>query len=167
MRSFGFALPALINALGGTPVSMSTPEAYEALQRDILDCSPVGPTLASGWKYDEVAKYFIDLPLGALWGHLITMNREAYDALDEQTQAILVGLGSEYLVEYSAQVAIQTEEIKRKWKDMNVEVIPFPLSDIVTAAASDDVQAVRAEWIKKASATGLPAAEIAAELQLK
>lgn len=167
IRSFGFALPALIEALGGTPVSMSTPEAYEALQRGILDCSPVGPTLVHGWKYDEVAKYFIDVPMGALWGHLIAMNREAYDGLDEQTRAIIDGLGTEYLVEYSAAVTRMTEDVKAKWKEMGVEIIPFPRDELVRAAQSDLVQKVRAEWIAKAAQTGLPAEEIAAELQLQ
>src|SRR3546814_17513278 len=46
IRAYGFALPALIETLGAVPVSMGTPEPYEALERGILDFSQVGPTLA-------------------------------------------------------------------------------------------------------------------------
>jgi hypothetical protein len=33
IRAFGIALPAAIQAIGGVPVSMSTVETYEALER--------------------------------------------------------------------------------------------------------------------------------------
>jgi TRAP-type transport system periplasmic protein len=107
------------------------------------------------------------VPMGALWGHLIAMNRTAYDALDEQTRAILDGLGTEYLVKYSALVTRQTDEVLAKWKDMGVEVIPFPREELMKAAASEAVAKVRAEWIEKASRTGLPAQEIADQLTLR
>jgi hypothetical protein len=38
---------------------MSSSDGYEALQRGILDCSPIDPVLAHGWKYDETV---INLP---------------------------------------------------------------------------------------------------------
>lgn len=167
IRSYGFALPALIKAMGGTPVSMDTPQAYEALQRGILDCSPVGPTLAHGWKYDEVAKYFIDIFLGASWGHLITMNRNSYNKLDEVTRAILEGIGSEYLVKYANLMEIDTGRVKDTWKKkMGVTIVPFPREDVAKASESELVQNVRKEWIEKAKKQGLAAAEdIAAELR--
>lgn len=166
IRGYGFALPALIKALGATPVSMGTPEAYQALQRGILDCSPVGPTLAHGWKYDEVAKYYIDIPLGASWGHLIAMNREAYEKLDPQTKAAIDAVGKAYLLEYSAQVDLMTRSVEKLWKtEMGVKMIPFPREELMKAAQSPEVKKIRAEWIKKASQTGLPAQDIADELE--
>jgi len=161
VRSYGFALPQLIQALGATPISMTTTEAYEAFQRGILDCSPIGVTLARGWRYDEVAKYFIDITLGASWGHFIAMNRASYDKLDPQTRAILDGLGKEYLVEYVAVLDKLTEKILAEWKKTGMHVIPFPKDVIAKAAKSDGVQNVRKEWIKKANAAGLPGEEIA------
>jgi TRAP-type C4-dicarboxylate transport system substrate-binding protein len=104
--------------------------------------------------------------MGALWGHLIAMNRDAYEALDDETRAVIDGLGTEYLVEYSAAVKKQTREVKELWaSEMGVEVISFPREELVAAAQSEQVQRVRAAWIEKAAQTGLPAAEIAAELQ--
>jgi len=161
VRSYGFALPQLIEALGATPVSMTTTDAYEAFQRGILDCSPIGVTLARGWRYDEVAKYYIDITLGASWGHLVAMNRASYDKLDPQTRAILDGLGKEYLVEYVAVLDKLTESVLADWKKKGVQVIPFPKDVIAKAAKSEGVQGVRNEWIKKADAVGLPGKEIA------
>ncbi len=162
IRSYGFAVPQLVKALGATPVSMTTPEAYEALQRGILDCSPIGVTLARGWRYDEVAKYFIDIKLGASWGHLIAMNRKSYEKLDPQTRAILEGLGREYVVEYCNVLDQLTQKILAEWKKKkSVTVVPFPKDVIAQVSRSEGVQSVQKEWIKKASATGLPAAEMA------
>jgi len=50
--------------------------------------------MAHGWKYDEVAKYFINVPLGASFGHLITMNLKSYERFDPQTRACPRGAGT-------------------------------------------------------------------------
>ena len=161
IRSYGYALPQLIKALGATPVSMTTPEAYDALQRGILDCSPIGVTLARGWRYDEVAKYFIKLHLGAGWGHLIEMNRKSYEKLDPQTRSILDGLGREYIIKYCNVLDELTQKILAEWKKSGVKVIPFPKSVIAKASLSEGVQNIRKQWIEKATALGLPGQEIA------
>ncbi|MBI4182810.1 MAG: C4-dicarboxylate TRAP transporter substrate-binding protein [Proteobacteria bacterium] len=165
IRSYGFALPALIKALGGTPVSMGTPETYEALQRGILDCSPIGPNLARGWKFDEVAKYYVDVPLGASWGHLIVVNLNSWKSLDATAQDIIQGVGTEYLVHYTKALDIEIEKIKELWKkELKVEVVPFPREQLAKAAQNADVQKVRQEWVDKVSKLGLPGADIADEL---
>jgi TRAP-type C4-dicarboxylate transport system substrate-binding protein len=160
IRTYGHALPRLFEALGATPVSMSTPEAYEALERNILDCSPIGVTLARGWRYEEVAKYFVKLPLGANWGHYITMNRKSYDALDDQTRAILEGLGREYVVHYVSVLNRLTQQILKEWEGMGVKVLPFPAGPVAKAVQSEGVQKVRREFIERATAKGIPAAEL-------
>ncbi len=160
VRTYGHALPRLFEALGATPVSMATPEAYEALERNILDCSPTGVTLARGWRYEEVAKYFVRFPLGANWGHYIAMNRESFNKLDEQTQAIMVGLGREYLIEYVNTLYNLTDEILEEWKTTGVQVLPFPADVVEKAVASEGVQAVRQQYVERASAAGIPAAEM-------
>lgn len=160
IRTYGHALPRLFEAMGATPVSMATPEAYEALERNIIDCSPTGVTLARGWRYEEVAKYFIRFPLGANWGHYIAMNRESFAKLDEQSQAILRGLGREYLVEYVNTLYNLTDQILEEWKDMGITVLPFPEEAVAKAVNSEGVQEVRKQFVERASQSGLPAAEM-------
>lgn len=161
IRSYGHALPRLIEQLGGTPVSMTTSDAYEALQRHILDCTPTGVTLARGWRFEEVAKYYVKVPLGANWGHFIAMNRDSFDALDDQTKAILVGLGKEYLVHYVNTLYRLTDEILDQWKKTGVKIMPFPTAPFAKAVESDAVQKIRKDWVERASKSGLPAAQLA------
>lgn len=161
IRTYGFAYPAFVQALGGTPVSMSSSDGYEALQRGILDCSPIGPSLAHGWKYDEVAKYYIDIPIGASFGHMITMNRKSYDSLDEATRSILDGLGREYAMRYTTDLDILTKKIYAGWKTKGVSIIRLPKEQFANIKDFPAVKAVREKWLAKAKAAGVPAEEIA------
>lgn len=165
IRTYGYAYPKIVAAMGATPVSMSTTEAYGALQRGILDCSPIGPVLAKGWKLDEVAKYFIRFPFGASFGHIITMNRKSYDAMDDHTKTVINGLGQEYAMQYSTELAIQTETILEGWKTKGVTVLDFPTSEAAKLVNDPGVQEVRKTWIDKANKLGLPGEAIAAEMQ--
>ena len=159
IRTYGFAYPALVHALGATPVSMTSSDGYEALQRGILDCSPIGPSLAHGWKYDEVAKYYIDLPIGASFGHMITMNLKSYNALDPQTKSIIDGLGREYAMRYTVTLDVLTQKILDGWKKKGVTVTHLPADSLRAAAKDPGVQAVRQKWIAKAKAAGLTDAQ--------
>ena len=163
IRTYGFAYPAFVQALGGTPVSMSSSDGYEALQRGILDCSPIGPSLAHGWKYDEVAKYFIEIPIGASFGHMITMNRKSYDSLDPQTRAILDGLGREYAMRYTVDLDILTKKIYADWKKKGVTVSRLPKEQFAKIIDFPAVKAVREKWIAKAKEAGIPTEEIVPE----
>lgn len=166
VRSYGSAYPALIEAMGATPVSISTSEAYEALQRSVIDCTPIGPALARGWKFDEVAKYYIDIPIGASFGHLLAMNLNSYNNMDSDTQAVVDQLGRDYLVEYSRVLVEDAARVRELWKgELGVEVIEFPTEELAELVKDDRIQAVRKEWIDKANALGVPADEIAARLQ--
>jgi TRAP-type C4-dicarboxylate transport system substrate-binding protein len=165
IRSYGFAYPALIEAMGATPVSISTSDSYEALQRSVIDCTPIGPALARGWKYDEVAKYYIEVPFGASFGHIIAMNLDSYNALDAETRAVVDQLGHDYLMEYSRMLDEDDARVRKLWQgDLGVEVIDFPAGELEALVADDKVQAVRNEWIEKAKALDLPVDDIVAKL---
>lgn len=169
VRSFGFALPALLEELGAVPVSMSTPEAYEALERGILDCSPVGPTLARGWRYDEVAKYYVDIPLGASWGHLIAMNLDTFNSLPEEIQTEIESIGREYLIRYTTQMLKDEQNVREEWrKDADFEIIDFPREEFFElVAGSEKIKAVQDEWVARAAATGLDTDPIVSVLQIR
>ena len=164
VRTYGFAYPALVQALGGTPVSMSSTDGYEALQRGILDCSPIDPVLAHGWKYDEVAKYFVDVPIGASFGHMISMNRKAYDDMEPAARAILEGLGREYTIRYSVEMDLINEKVKDGWPKKGVQIVPFPKAEFAKVIDFPAVKAVRKKWMDRAKSLGVPAEKIAAEL---
>lgn len=161
IRSYGRIIPLLIEQLGATPVSIIASEGYEALQRHIIDCTPTGVLVAHAWKYDEVAKYFIQVPFGANWGHIFAMNRKSFDALDAQSKSILVGLGKEFLV-HDANVSDEmTNKVLAEWKKSGIKIMPFPAAPMAKAVQSKAVQKIRKEWIERADKAGLPGQKIA------
>ncbi|MEI4470125.1 C4-dicarboxylate TRAP transporter substrate-binding protein [Frigidibacter sp. MR17.24] len=166
IRSYGFAYPALIEAMGATPVSITTSDTYEALERSIVDCAPIGPALARGFKYDEVAKYYSEVPFGASFGHILAMNLDSYMGLDDETRAVIDQLGHDYMEEYAAMLEQDETTVREAWKgDLGVTVAEFPADELAPLIEDPGVQAVRAEWQAKAEAAGLPVDEIVAKLR--
>jgi TRAP-type C4-dicarboxylate transport system substrate-binding protein len=160
IRTYGFAYPALVHALGATPVSMSSSDGYQALERGILDCSPIDASQAHGWKYDEVAKYFIEVPIGASFGHLITMNLNSYKKLDEQTRSILDGLAQEYPMRWATEIDMFNKKVYADWKKQGVTVIRLPADSLNAAMKDPGVKAVQQKWVDKAKAAGLSAEQV-------
>ncbi|MBJ3778038.1 TRAP transporter substrate-binding protein DctP [Acuticoccus mangrovi] len=170
IRSYGFAYPKLIEALGGSPVSIATSETYEALERGIVDCTPIGPALARGWKYDEVAKYYIEYPIGASFGHLLAMNLASYEGMDEETRAIVDQLGKDYLGVYADMLDDDESTVREAWEsELGVTVIDPGVSteDMATLSANEGIQEVRKDWIERATALGVDPDPIVAELEFK
>ncbi len=163
IRSYGSAYPALINALGATPISTSTTEAYEALERGIIDCTPTGIMYARSFKYEEVAKYYTDFPLGSNYGQFVVMNLNFYNSLDDETKAIIDDLGAQNANHFAAQIDPIVSEILADWEasEDGVEYISVD-QDIFADVLNDPaIQELRQSWIDRATDAGLPGEEIA------
>lgn len=170
IRAFGFGLPAVVKALGAVPTNVTTNDTYEALERKIIDCSPIGPVLAAGFKLDEVAKYYIDIPLGVVsWGHFIAMNTTKFKSLPKEVQTELESIGREHLVRYIGLSNVQEVQVRKRWKDTGkVEVIQFPPAEFAQAiAASDELKKLHKEWADRARALGVDPEPIVQRLELK
>lgn len=161
IRSYGVALPAMLEALGAVSVGLPDVEAYEAMSNNILDCSASDIALVDAFQLQEVAKYFIDVPMGASWGHIITMNLDKYNSLTDDQKAIIDGLKEEHLTEMLSLFRAKEEELLAQWKaDGSVEVIEFPAEEFLAATLENSgVQAVRNSWKDRAIAAGMPEAD--------
>lgn len=58
---------AIVESMGASPVSMQFVEAYEALQRNTIDCTLGGMRIGSEYGFLEVAPH-VTLPTDAAWG---------------------------------------------------------------------------------------------------
>ena len=78
----------LLERLGATPVTLSFPEVYPALQRGVASCGITSPTSANTGKWPEVTTHLLPLSVsGAVQAHLVNLawwnrqtpaQREAY-----------------------------------------------------------------------------------------
>lgn len=76
VRSYTASMSTLIEALGGSPVTMSFKEVYPALQRGVVDCAITSPTSGNTGNWPEVTTHF--LPLGISWSvnaHFINLDK--------------------------------------------------------------------------------------------
>ncbi len=165
IRSYGFAYPKIIQALGASPVSMKTEDTYEALERKILDCSPIGVSLAHGWKYDEVAKYYVKFPFGASFGHLLAMNLAAYNKMDSATRTVVDQMGAEYVKVYNSAIEADINKVLDIWKTSGVSVVDVDVGDMAKLIADPGIQAVRKNWADRARAVGVDPAPIVKALE--
>lgn len=162
IRSYGVALPATLEALGAVSVGMPDVEAYEAMSNNVLDCSAADIALVDAFKLHEVAKYFVDVPMGASWGHIIVMNTDKYASLTDKERQVIDSLKGDHLTELLRLFRAKEEELKAKWvADSSVEIITSVPADefLNVTLGSDKVQGVRNSWKDRAIAAGMPAAD--------
>ncbi|WP_270934285.1 TRAP transporter substrate-binding protein [Falsiroseomonas oryzae] len=75
VRSFTASMSSLLERLGATPVTLSFPEVYPALQRGVASCGITSPTSANTGKWPEVTTHLLPLSVsGAVQAHLVNLN---------------------------------------------------------------------------------------------
>jgi TRAP-type C4-dicarboxylate transport system substrate-binding protein len=91
VRSFTPSMAALIQTLGGTPITLQFSEVYPALQRGVADCGVTSPTSGNAGKWPEVTSHFLPLSVsGSVQGHF--MNLDYWNKFSpEAQQKILAG----------------------------------------------------------------------------
>ncbi|WP_197089263.1 TRAP transporter substrate-binding protein DctP [Puniceibacterium sp. IMCC21224] len=158
IRSYGVALPAMIEALGAVPVGMPDVEAYEAMSNNVLDCSAADIALVDAFHLDEVAKYFINVPMGASWGHILVINKDVYDSLSDSQKEVLDSMEEDHLSEMLRLFGEAEMNVRQKWKDEgSVEIVDFPADVFLDATLGNArVQEVRASWKGRAIGVGMP-----------
>jgi TRAP-type C4-dicarboxylate transport system substrate-binding protein len=88
VRSFTASMSEMLADLGATPVTLSFPEVYPALQRGVASCGVTSPTSANTGKWPEVTSYLYPLAVsGSVQAHLV--NIAWFDALPAEEQAAL------------------------------------------------------------------------------
>ncbi|TCK05763.1 TRAP transporter substrate-binding protein [Marinobacterium mangrovicola] len=89
IRVSGAMTGKLIEAYGATPVQMSAPEIYNALQTGLIDGVATGASAITDFKLGEVANsYTVGIPLGHIMFYLV-MNQKKYDSLSDEQQAAI------------------------------------------------------------------------------
>lgn len=82
------AIAELASVLGASPIVMTPPDFYLAMNRGVADGISVGWSAVTTFKLDEVTKYHLDASTGLLPAYVL-MNKNAYARLpDKAKQAI-------------------------------------------------------------------------------
>jgi len=72
VRSFTASMSTLLEELGSTPVTLSFPEVYPALQRGVASCGVTSPTSSNTGKWPEVTTHLYPLSVsGSVQAHIV------------------------------------------------------------------------------------------------
>lgn len=153
IRSNGFYWPTAFEAIGVIPVSVPFNEMYESLQRGVVDCTFTTWAGAAAGRLGEVAKYWIDINLGALTGPSFYVPFAKYKEGGWSPERIKA-------VDEAAEIAFQAEKKSIEELDAKklaeatakgVELVRFKDNDKLKTAIPDMV----ALWGKKETGSGV------------
>jgi len=86
VRSFTASMSTLLENLGATPVTLSFPEVYPALQRGVASCGVTSPTSSNTGKWPEVTTHLYPLSVsGSVQSHMV--NLKWLDSLPPEKRA--------------------------------------------------------------------------------
>jgi len=144
-----------IEALGINAIAMPLPEVYPALEKGVIDGGVYGEENAVDFKYAEVAKYMIDLPL-CYAVHLIFLNKKVWDSLPKDTQAALEEVFREEEIHWGETVDVLVRErhrtiLREKYDYKVVDISPAEVEKIKAATSR-----VKDDWIARMEKKGLP-----------
>ena len=87
----------VIEALGGTPVAMPMPDAYQALAKGVVDAAMHPIESTAGWKLGEVEKFCtLNYSMAPTTTFFVVMNKDRWQALPEDVKAIITKLNAEF-----------------------------------------------------------------------
>ncbi|WP_308917998.1 TRAP transporter substrate-binding protein [Jannaschia sp. LMIT008] len=94
VRSFTASMSTLLENLGATPVTLSFPEVYPALQRGVASCGVTSPTSSNTGKWPEVTTHLYPLSVsGSIQAHMVSL--DWLEGLPEDRRAAFEGIMAE------------------------------------------------------------------------
>ncbi len=88
----------VVEAWGGSPVSMPVSEIYNALQTGVIDGAMIDGTATNAFKLGEVANFLTVGMDTTISPFFIVMNRDAFDGLSAEHKAAVLKVGQEISV---------------------------------------------------------------------
>ncbi len=88
VRAAGRSQSELIQALGGTPVTLAFGEVVPALQNKTIECAITGTLSGNAAKWDEVTTHLLAMPLS--WGQIAyAANAKSWQGFDPKVRAVI------------------------------------------------------------------------------
>ncbi len=115
-----------LSKVGVVPVSIPYSEMYGALQKGTVDCTFAAHEQAISGKFYEVAKYAIDLNMGAqpVWG--IFVNKQLFDQWPENVQNLMREVSSDLMdVAAEENIALAKKTVEVDFPEHGVTYVNF------------------------------------------
>ncbi len=156
LRGLGL-IAEVVSALGGTPRSIPMPEAYEAVQKKVIDGLMIPMETLRAFRLAEVTKYATECwPIGQVYTFYLVMNKDAWNKLPPALQKVF----NEY--PFEEKLAAMWNEIDIDGKNLGMvtglKFIELPRDEI--AKWKKAVEPVLDKYVKSMVAAGYQEKEI-------
>lgn len=154
----------VVEALGGTPVAMSQPETYEALQRGVVEATLCPIETLKGWKQGETIQHVVDASaIGYTTAMFVVMNQDKWSKLPPDLQQIFSDVSREW-IEKHGEAWDQADRDGRAFvAELGREFIQLPPAE--QARWREAVQPVLDAYVAQSTERGLPGAALLADIQ--
>jgi TRAP-type transport system periplasmic protein len=154
----------IAESLGATPVGMSQPETYEALQKGVVDATLCPMETLKGWKQGEVIESVTDSSMiGYTTSMFVVMNKEKWDALPEDIKRIFDEVNEEW-VDKHGEAWDEADAEGRAFIDKLGKPV-ITIDDDKKDAWVARVQPILTQYIETTKEKGLPGEAILADIQ--
>ena len=158
----------IVESLGGTPVGMSQPETYEALQKGTVEATFCPIETLKGWKQGEVINSVTDTScIGYTTAMFVVMNKDKWDALPADVQEILTAVSEEW-VDRHGQAWDEADQAGREFiASLNPPREIIELDEAEQAKWIAAVQPVLDSYRAQADEKDLPGDELLSDIQAR
>ena len=136
-----------VELLGGTPITMQPTEAYQSVQRGLVNVVGTGWVATSGFKLYEVTNFHLDAALGQGTA-FVFMNKDAYARLPAEGKTAVDGPSYEAFSRALGQADDATEEDGRAHARALAGQTVERLDPKVAAIWKQRLAPLTEEWIK-------------------
>lgn len=153
IRTSGGSANIHIEAVGATPTSISAPEQYEALERNVIDGTLFTINSIPSYNLQEVVNY---ATVGAGGGPnlgLVFINEEVWQSLPEHLQEVMLQATEIVLDEFSKAMQEEGDNIMNEFSG-DIEFVEVDEEEFREASKS-----VIDDWVEENEGKGLPAQE--------
>lgn len=146
IRTVNNELSALVQQLGGTPVSLSGSEVPTALQTGVVDGVITSAYGLGGAGWDDSLNYGLIANCQIIPDYMC-VNQEAFDALPEDLQKAVLDVAAEFQSYMCEKMFMDEDTWRSKLKDAGMTI--NRVSPEETATATADMQAYWNSWCKE------------------
>ncbi|MCK5837856.1 MAG: TRAP transporter substrate-binding protein DctP, partial [Desulfobacula sp.] len=149
----------VINALGGTPVSLGMPELYSSLQKGIVQGALYPIEVNRGWRMGEVADYLtMSSSIAYTSSFYVVMNKQKWDSIPGDLQQIIRQINQEWIGKHG-QAWDESDKIGLDYfKSFGHEVIE--LSDAESSKWKKTIAPIIDQYVEKTNKKGLDGKKI-------
>jgi TRAP-type C4-dicarboxylate transport system substrate-binding protein len=165
IRTLGADAPKMFSAIGAVPVSLTTPELYEGLQRGTVDYLSIPTTHMRTLKLSEVGKHACGPVFMLTMGHTTVINLDTWKKLPPDVQKVILDVAKETESFYLEHLKKTEQADQQTLKAAGVQFASLPAADVAAwKAKSPDFLAM---WVNdmKGKGFGPQADQIAQQLR--